>query len=236
MPQEVRDLSRLDPADYNCGMSRDDSPAVHFDALFRDDLEKLIRWRRDVRRFRPDPVPPHVLDHLLDLAGQAPSVGLSQPWRFVLVESAERRRAVRENFLACNREALADYEGERARLYAALKLEGLDCAPVQLAVFTVEDTLAGHGLGRRTMPETLAFSTVMAVHTLWLAARAWGIGVGWVSILDPAEVRAILDLPRSWALTAYLCVGYPVEEAETPELERCGWERRRAETTQPLRR
>jgi 5,6-dimethylbenzimidazole synthase len=200
----------------------DEAPS--FNEGFRAALEKLFRWRRDVRHFRPDPVDRAVIRELVDLACVAPSVGYSQPWRFVSVDSAQRRRAVRENFLACNRDALEDYQGERARLYASLKLAGLDQAPVQLAVFVDEGTRCGHGLGRKTMPETLAYSVVMAVHTLWLAARARGIGVGWVSILDAGEIEAILEVPGDWSLVAYLCVGYPEAEEPEPELLRRGWE------------
>ena len=148
-------------------------------------MERLVRWRRDARRFRHDPVDPALVGHLLDLACLAPSVGHSQPWRFVLVESPVGREAARANFLACNRDALAGHRGERARPYAGLKLAGLDEAPVHLAVFCDGGTTAGHRLGRKTMPETLRYSAIAAVHTLWLAARAWGLGVGWVSILMP---------------------------------------------------
>jgi 5,6-dimethylbenzimidazole synthase len=198
----------------------------NFDTAFREELEALFRWRRDVRRFRRDPVPQETVEALVELAALAPSVGFSQPWRFVSVEDAVRRAKIRENFLASNREALADYEGERAKLYAALKLEGLDEAPVHLAVFADAATQTGHGLGQKTMPETLAYSTVMAVHTLWLAARARGIGLGWVSILDPAGVTAALEIPDAWTFIAYLCLGLPQSEAEEPELLKRGWENR----------
>ena len=197
-----------------------------FDPGFRRQLELLFRWRRDVRRFRTDPVDPALIDALIGLAALAPSVGNSQPWRFVKVDDPARRADVRRNFEACNRDALADYAGERAKLYARLKLAGFDRAPVHLAVFTDRTTAVGGGLGRRTMPETLAYSVVGAVHTLWLAARAHDIGVGWVSILDPERVRATLDLPAGWELAAYLCLGYAEEEHLDPELERHGWQRR----------
>ena len=116
--------------------------------------------------------------------------------------------------------------GPRASLYAQLKLAGLREAPVHLAVFTDRATCQGHGLGRQTMPETLDYSVVAAIHTLWLVARTEGVGLGWVSILDAARVTGILDVPEGWSLTAYLCMGYPEEETDTPELERVGWEKR----------
>ncbi len=197
-----------------------------FDARFRDQLADLVRWRRDVRHFRTDPVDRALIDELIGLATLAPSVGNSQPWRFVLVDDPERRAAVRTVFEACSRDALADYAGERARLYAQLKLAGLDRAPVQVAVFAEREPAEGHGLGRRTMPETVEYSVVTAVHTLWLAARAHGLGVGWVSILDADRINAILDVPGNWALIAYLCVGRPEEEAAEPELVRAGWQQR----------
>ncbi|TGQ46635.1 5,6-dimethylbenzimidazole synthase [Mesorhizobium sp. M00.F.Ca.ET.216.01.1.1] len=194
---------------------------------FRVRLVDLFRWRRDVRRFKPAPLPEGALERLLDLASVAPSVGLSQPWRFVVVESAARRDAVRACFERCNAEALASFAGERAALYARLKLAGLTEAPCQFAVFADRTTGQGHGLGRLTMPATIEYSAVMAVHTLWLAARAEGIGMGWVSILDPAEMATILDAPPEWTLIGYFCVGYPSEEHSVPELEREGWEVRR---------
>ena len=125
-------------------------------------------------------------------------------------------------------EALATQDEMRAANYARLKLAGLEQAPCHVAVFVDPDPEQGHGLGRRTMPESVAYSAVIAVHTLWLAARAHGIGLGWVSILDPARIRAILEIPKTWQLVAYLCVGYPEIEAITPELEREGWEKRRS--------
>jgi 5,6-dimethylbenzimidazole synthase len=127
------------------------------------------------------------LEALIELACLAPSVGLSQPWRFVVVEDRAVRKAVRNNFEACNAQALAAQAPDRAGLYAQLKLAGLDEAPVHFAAFADRATGQGHGLGRRTMPEMIEYSAVMAVHTMWLAARAQGIGLGWILILDPAE-------------------------------------------------
>lgn len=203
-----------------------------FAAAFRD----LVLWRRDVRRFRTDPLPEDALERLVELACHAPSVGNAQPWRFVSVDAPDRRQVVRQAFERANRDALAGYDGERRARYATLKLAGLDDAPVHLAVFSDEATERGAGLGRRTMPETLSFSVVGAIHTLWLAARAEGIGVGWVSILDPDEVVRALDVPASWRLVGYLCLGWPIEEHLDPELERAGWQGRAAPDAFLLRR
>jgi 5,6-dimethylbenzimidazole synthase len=207
-----------------------------FDAAFRTKFAELLRWRRDVRRFRADPVDERLLDQLLALASLAPSVGLSQPWRFVLVETPARREAIAENFTHANDAALNGYAGERQGRYARLKLEGLRQAPVHLAVCADETTGQGHGLGRQTMPETLRYSAVAAIQTLWLAARTEGLGLGWVSILDPDAVRATLDLPSEWSFVAYLCLGWPEEEHDDPELERHSWEQRCAASVKPLRR
>jgi 5,6-dimethylbenzimidazole synthase len=201
--------------------------AMDFDDEFRARLHDLLVWRRDVRRFRTEPLPPGTLERLIALACLAPSVGLSQPWRFVMVESMERRRAVLDDFAACNAAALALYEGEQAARYAALKLAGLAEAPSQLAVFADRATQTGHGLGRRTMPEMAEYSVVAAITAMWLAARAEGIGMGWVSILDPLHIKAILDVPEAWRFIGYFCLGYPEGEHAEPELERAGWEHRR---------
>ncbi|SDQ95913.1 cob(II)yrinic acid a,c-diamide reductase [Rhizobiales bacterium GAS191] len=213
--------------------------APEFDSGFRSALRELFVWRRDVRRFRRTPLPAGALERLLELASLAPSVGLSQPWRFVVVEDAARRSAVRACFESCNGEALraqGAQDADRASLYARLKLAGLDDAPCQIAVFADRSTPQGHGLGRRTMPEMIDYSTVIAIHTLWLAARTEGIGVGWVSILEPARIAAILETPEEWKLVGYLCVGYPAEDCDTPLLERQGWEQRRAASAAIIRR
>jgi 5,6-dimethylbenzimidazole synthase len=197
-----------------------------FDAEFREALRDLILWRRDVRRFRRDPVDAALIHSLLELASHAPSVGHCQPWRFVLAESVDRREAVKDSFVRANAEALANYHGEQRMLYARLKLEGLEAAPVHLAVFADEVAEEGSGLGRRTMPETLRYSVVAAVQTLWLAARAEGLGLGWISILEPEIVCRALDVPDTWTLVAYLCIGWPVEEHLDPELDRHHWQKR----------
>jgi 5,6-dimethylbenzimidazole synthase len=197
-----------------------------FDEAFRVTLVDLFKWRRDVRSFLPTPVPQNILDHLTDLANLAPSVGLSQPWRFVFVDNANRRAAIRVNFETCNADALAAQNESRAHIYATLKLAGLDEAPCQFAVCTEIDPSQGHGLGRATMPEMTSYSTVMAIHTMWLAARSYGLGLGWVSIIDPEVIMNILDLPKNWQLTGYFCLGYSSKSSDMPELERLGWEQR----------
>jgi 5,6-dimethylbenzimidazole synthase len=207
-----------------------------FDDAFRRRLGELLAWRRDVRRFRPEALPLGTLERLIELACLAPSVGLSQPWRFVIVDDVQRRNAVLEDFKCCNADALNAYADNLASKYARLKLAGLEEAPCQLAVFADAATDQGHGLGRRTMPEMAEYSVVAAIHTLWLVARAEGIGMGWVSILTPEQMNKILDVPESWRFLGYFCVGYPQAETDVPELERAGWETRRQSQTCILRR
>ena len=216
-------------------MSQPPEP-IAFDETFRRRLRDLFVWRRDVRRFRRDPLPAGTIEHLIEAACLSPSVGLSQPWRFVIVEDAARRRAVIADFHACNGEALRAYAGKAADRYAALKLAGLEEAPCHVAVFADRATEVGSGLGRRTMPEMAEYSVVAAIATLWLAARAEGIGLGWVSILDPIRICEILDVPSDWIFIGYLCLGYPQSEDDRPELERAQWERRRLPECFVLRR
>ena len=197
-----------------------------FSQLFRSEFSDLIRWRRDVRRFRTNQVDEAIVTDCLELANLAPSVGLSQPWRFIELIDPDRRQRVIASFEKCNHEAMKDYEGEDRAKYARLKLAGLKEAPVHLAVFADPTTSKGRALGRRTMPEMLNYSVVTAVHTFWLAARSHGLGVGWVSILDPDEIASICNAPAEWSLIAYLCVGWPQEQTDQPELESAGWESR----------
>ena len=210
--------------------------SISFDGAFRARLRDLLLWRRDVRRFRRDPLPGGAVEALIELACLAPSVGLSQPWRFVIVENAAIRAAIRRNFESCNAQALAAQSSARAALYARLKLAGLDEAPAHLAVFADRATAQGHGLGRHTMPEMSDYSAVTAVHTIWLAARAQGIGMGWISILDPGAVAAELDVPADWKFIGYFCLGYPQADDTVPELEQMGWEQRRLSTSFIIRR
>lgn len=187
-------------------------------------LFEILRWRRDVRHFRTDPVPEPVLERLRRAMEFAPSVGNARPWRVIRVRDSTLRAAVRAEFLRCNARAAAEYDEATQTDYAKLKLAGLDEAPEHLAVFTLTDPPEGRGLGRRTMPDTLRQSTAMAIHTLWLAARAENLGLGMVSILDPRRVEAILDLPDGWEFSAYLCLGTPAFTDDTPLLHRAGWQ------------
>lgn len=201
-----------------------------FDAPFPDalvvELDRLLKWRRDVRHFRSRMVPESVLNDLLLRASMAPSVGLSQPWRFVRVDDPARRKGIQEEFDRCNRAAQARMPSGDAADYVRLKLNGLEDAPHHVAVFCDPHPAQGRGLGRQTMPHTVQWSVVMAIYNFWLAATARGIGVGWVSILEPTIIHNIIDVDPKWELIAYLCVGYPLAYSETPELEEKGWAER----------
>lgn len=198
-----------------------------FSDAFRDDLTRLMKWRRDVRHFRTDPVDEALLQECLDAFLMAPSVGLSEPWRLVRVESPQARNAALENFRTENAKALQGYSGDKAALYANLKLSGMAEAPVQFAIYCDDGTDKGAGLGARTMPETRRYSVVGAINLFWLAARARGLGLGWVSVLDAERLNRDLEVPEGWSLIGYLCIGYPQENSDSPELELKGWETRR---------
>lgn len=190
----------------------------------RDALNDVLQWRRDVRHFLPDPVPDDVLKRLSAAMDMAPSVGNARPWRVLQITTPALRQAVIANFETANAAAGEIYDDEKRAAYDALKLAGLRDAPVHLAVFTEQAPEAGHGLGRQSMPEMLSYSTVSAIHTLWLAARAENLGVGWVSILDPGGVAQVLDVPESWQLTGYLCLGKAAFDDDTPLLHRRAWQ------------
>jgi 5,6-dimethylbenzimidazole synthase len=201
--------------------------ATGFDEEERRGVYRAIRERRDVRRgFLPEPMPDELLNRLLDAAHNAPSVGLMQPWRFIVVRNLAVRQAIHNIFLDANQRALAEYEGERRKSYAGIKLEGILEAPQNLCVVCDSQSSRGHRLGRLTMPETAIYSAVCAVQNLWLAARSEGIGVGWVSILEPTRLRQTLKIPEHVTPVAYLCLGYVDAFATEPDLERVGWEKR----------
>jgi 5,6-dimethylbenzimidazole synthase len=189
-------------------------------------FEKVMRLRRDVRRFRTTPVDPKTLEICLSSFSLAPSVGLSQPWRIVDVKSDNARAAVLNNFETANTRALRGYTGATAELYAGLKLAGLQDAPIHLAVFCDEATQKGKGLGAGTMPEMRRYSVVCAIMQFWLSLRTHGLGLGWVSILDAPRLKTDLDIPDAWELVGYLCIGHPESEGMDPELEQLGWEER----------
>ena len=199
-----------------------------FSDSFRTDLSQLMRWRRDVRRFRSDPVDESLLMQCLDTFHLAPSVGLSEPWRIVRVTSPELRQKSIENYQTANATALEGYDGEKAAMYSGLKLSGMSEAPEHIAIFCDDSTTKGSGLGATTMPEMRRYSVVGAINLMWLHARSHGLGMGWVSILDAPKLCTDLDIPQDWSLIAYLCIGWPEANSTTPELETAGWETRRA--------
>ena len=199
-----------------------------FSDSFRSDLSQLMRWRRDVRRFRSDPVDEALLMQCLDTFRLAPSVGLSEPWRIVRVTSQELRQKSIENYQTANATALEGYDGEKAAMYSGLKLSGMSEAPEHIAIFCDDSTTKGSGLGATTMPEMRRYSVVGAINLMCLHARSHGLGMGWVSILDAPKLCADLDIPQDWSLIAYLCIGWPEANSTTPELETAGWETRRA--------
>jgi 5,6-dimethylbenzimidazole synthase len=189
----------------------------------REVLYRVIERRRDVRAFRPDPIPSETLYRLLSAAHHAPSVGLMQPWNFIVIQDAGTKTRIKEIFLRANEEAAAHYSGPREMLYRSLKLEGIEEAPINLCV-TADRTRSGpHVLGRNTIVDTDLYSTCCAIENLWLAARVEGIGVGWVSILSIDEVRTVLSIPEHVVVVAYLCLGYAQEFFDEPELQRRRW-------------
>lgn len=198
-----------------------------FSDVEREAVYRAIFERRDVRRnFLPTPIPDLVLTRVLTAAHHAGSVGFMQPWDFVVVRDRTTKGAVKELFRQANEEAAACYEGERAVLYRSLKLEGIEEAPINIGVTCSRKRGGSHVLGRSTVRDTDLYSTCCAIQNLWLAARAEGIGVGWVSIVDHAALKRVLGVPRSVKLLAYLCLGYVSEFAAKPDLEEAGWRAR----------
>ncbi len=191
-----------------------------------DQFEALVAWRRDVRRFKTDPVSGTLLDRLLEVAHLAPSVGNSQPWRIVQVVSPALRANARDNFDVANANAADAYTGDQRASYDALKLAGFDADRVHLDIFCDPVPFEGHCIGRRTQHETIDHSCAGMIMVLWLAARAQGIGLGWVSILDTDALVGALDVPAGWRFIGYLLLGYPQEEHLDPELVRFGWQQR----------
>jgi 5,6-dimethylbenzimidazole synthase len=207
--------------------NKDEFVPASFSEAERAAICKVMRDRRDVRRFLPAPVPDEVLRRILEMAHLAPSVGFMQPWNFIVITSEELRRRVKAIFEEVNaRERERIDDAGRKELYARLTLEGILEAPLNLAVTCDTRRDAPFVLGRAPTPQTDLFSTCLAIQNLWLAARAEGVGVGWVSILDRPAVERLLRLPAGVQLVAYLCVGYPVEFRPRPMLEEVGWKAR----------
>lgn len=193
----------------------------------RRGLYRAIHERRDVRsQFLPDRIPHDVLTRLLEAAHHAPSVGFMQPWDFIVIESRHVRETVLALFEKENQKAAKRFEGERQEHYRSLKLQGIMESPLNLCITCDRSRGGPHVLGRNSIVDTDLFSTCLAVQNLWLAARAEGIGVGWVSILDQEQLSAALDLPEHVYPLAYLCLGYVGEFLDQPELETKGWRSR----------
>lgn len=202
-------------------------PSSRFTEEEREGVYRAIYERRDVRsRFVADPLPDDVLSRILDAAHHAPSVGFMQPWEFIIIRDAAVRRDVREHFDAANRRAADTYTGEQRDRYDQLKLEGIVDSAVNLCVTCDPTVVRGHGLGRQTMPQTAIYSAVCAIRNCWLAARAEGVGVGWVSILDADAIHRILTIPAHVVIVGYLCLGYVSDFDAEPELASHGWEQR----------
>ncbi len=202
-------------------------PVSSFSAAEREAVYHAIMTRRDVRsQFLPDPLPDDLVTRLLTAAHHAPSVGFMQPWNFILVKSAEVRARVRDAFLAANEEASRMFTGERQEKYRSLKLEGIVQAPLGICV-TCDPTRSGSVvLGRTHNPRMDSYSTVCAIQNLWLAARAEGVGIGWVSIFREGDLKKILGIPDHIEVVAWLCAGFVDQLYEEPELAVKGWRQR----------
>lgn len=203
----------------------EDPAGWRFPDAARDALQDVIAARRDIRRFRPDPIPDEVLERVLTAAHRGPSVGLMQPWRFLLVRDDETRVAMRG---LAQRERLrqADRFSDRARHFLDQKIEGIVDAPLGLVVCCDPGRPDVEVLGRGTIPETDVHSTACAIQNLWLAARAEGLGVGWVSFYQREDLRGLLGIPARVDPLAWLCVGWPDERPVRPGLESSGWAQR----------
>jgi 5,6-dimethylbenzimidazole synthase len=198
-----------------------------FSRTERRGVYRAIYERRDIRsHFLPTPIPDGILGRLIDAAHHGPSVGFMQPWDFIVIRSEAVRQTVHDCFVEANREAAERYSGEQRKLYDSIKLAGIMEAPVNLCITCDRQRARGSGLGRQSDPATDLYSTACAVQNLWLAARAEGLGVGWVSILDFDKLRGLLKLPAELIPVAYLCIGQVAEFPTCPELETRGWERR----------
>lgn len=202
-------------------------PSAEFSGDERNAVYRAIFERRDVRKdFLPDPVSEETLRRILMAAHHAGSVGYMQPWDFLVIRQAETKQAVKNLFVQANDAAALQFKGEKVDLYRGLKLEGIQESPINICVTCTRERGGPSVLGRATVPETDLYSTCCAIQNLWLAARAEGIGVGWVSILDYDALKEVLGIPRPVWVIAYLCVGYVKAFADQPDLEKAGWRQR----------
>ncbi|WP_374831023.1 5,6-dimethylbenzimidazole synthase [Paenochrobactrum pullorum] len=197
---------------------------MNFAASDQQTLLNIMRWRRDVRHFKTEAVPDHLLKELQHAIQLSPSVGNSRPWRIFAVKSQQIRAQIYDNFQQANAEAATIYDERRSIQYAQLKLEAIQTAPIQLAVFTETNPDQGHGLGRQTIKDTLIQSTAMAIQNLNLVARSLGLGVGMVSILNPHAIEQLFKVPESWQFSFYLCIGWPAFDSDQPLLHQLGWQ------------
>nr|WP_158020216.1 5,6-dimethylbenzimidazole synthase [Methylorubrum extorquens] len=202
-------------------------PGVPFEETAREAVYRAIYTRRDVRdEFTDEQIPEAVLHRILDAAHHAPSVGLMQPWNFILVRDPIAKSRIHEAFVHRNEEAARMFSEERRRDYVNLKLEGIRKAPLNICITCDRSRGGAVVLGRTHQRDTDLYSTVCAVQNFWLAARAEGIGVGWVSIFEQQDLRKILSIPEHVVVVAYLCVGFVSKFFLRPELEVRKWESR----------
>ncbi|NKB82493.1 MAG: 5,6-dimethylbenzimidazole synthase [Nitrospirales bacterium] len=193
----------------------------------RDAVYRAIFERRDVRRdFLSKPIPKVALARILKASHHAGSVGFMQPWDFVVIQDSKTKQSVKQLFTEANAQAAQHYRGPKAELYGRLKLEGIEEAPINLCITCTRQRGGPHVLGRSTVRDTDVYSTCCAIQNLWLAARAEGIGIGWVSILNYESLKALLSIPRPVKVVAYLCVGYVKTFSLNPDLEQAGWRKR----------
>ena len=192
-----------------------------------DILYDIISARRDVRSgFKHETISNEVLSRILNAAHHAPSVGFMQPWNFILVDDPSVKIKVKSAFIKTRNKESELFEGESRQLYDSLKLEGIEEAPLNILVTCQSDRNGESGLGRSAQEDMDIFSTVCAIQNLWLAARAEGVGIGWVSIIERKSLVEIFKLPENVVPVAYLCAGYVEEFSEKPELEEAGWQKR----------
>jgi 5,6-dimethylbenzimidazole synthase len=203
-----------------------DDSSQEFSSSKKEGFYSAIYGRRDIRQFKPDHIPSQKLKKILHAAHHAGSVGFMQPWNFIVIDDHDIKKRIAKNFSEANEEASRHYSGERRDLYSSLKLEGILDAPINICVTCDRERSGPHVLGRNTVLDTDVFSTCCAVQNLWLAARAEGLGVGWVSILSMEKLKAVLGIPEEIVPVAYLCVGYTDQFLKQPLLEKVGWAKR----------